>query len=419
VPDRRLWHRLRRGGHKVATTLWRRVPPILRQRFFHTAVAHFRPRLSEVSPDVLGDDTVPRIVAGLLSSPSGLGQSARLAAAALKGMGFRVHGIDLSPFFYEGAGAIEHGLPDGRGCAGTGHLVLVVNAPYAAYALQMLGRRFVDAKYVTGYWAWELPGLPENWRRGFSAVHDIVAPSTFTASAISSFAPSARVRIAPHPVALTLPLRDHYRGGDTFTVLSAVNIASGFTRKNPCALVRAFKRAFGDSSSVQLKLLITNADQYLAAQTEIRAAIGTASNIHVAWEAMAPKQLLHWWQSGDAYAALHRSEGFGLPLAEALCAGLPTVGTGWSGNMEFMTEENSHPIRFSPVDVCDPQFKYPSNLGQWADPDEEHAAAALSHIMANRAEAEHKAMAGAAATRAQLSGEAFVHALLGMRASQM
>ncbi len=416
--DRRLWHQLRRGGHKVATTLWGRLPPRLRQWVFHAAVARLRPRLSEVSPDVLGDDKVPRIVAGPLSSPSGLGQSARLAAAALKAMGFPVYGIDLSPYFYEGAGAIAHGLPDGRGCAGTGHLLLVANGPYAPYALQILGRRFVDAKYVTGYWAWELPALPESWRPGFSAVHDIVVPSAFTASAVRSFAPNARIRTAPHPVALTLPLRDWHRSSGTFTVLSAVNVASGYTRKNPCALINAFRRAFGDSPSVQLKLLVTNADQYPAAQTEIRAAIGTTGNIHVAWQTLQQNELIDWWQTGDAYAALHRSEGFGLPLAESLCAGLPTVGTGWSGNMDFMTEANSHPIRFSLVDVHDPQFKYPSNLGRWAEPDVEHAAAELSHILANRAEAAHKAIAGAAAIRLQLSGDAFVRALLGRDASQ-
>ncbi len=83
-----------------------------------------------------------------------------------------------------------------------------------------------------------------------------------------------------------------------------------------------------------------------------------------------------------------------------------------------MTEANSHPIRFSLVDVHDPQFKYPSNLGRWAEPDVEHAAAELSHILADRAEAAHKAIAGAAAIRLQLSGDAFVRALLGRDASQ-
>jgi glycosyltransferase involved in cell wall biosynthesis len=403
-----------RVGRWSAQALWRQLPPRFRQKTFHIAVARLRPTLSEVPADLALDPSIPRIVVGFLSNQSGLGQSARLAAEALQRAGLSVYGVDLSAFFYEGVGKIAHTLPDGRAKRGPGHVILVVNAPYAPYALQILGRRFVEGKYVTGYWAWELPRLPQNWGDGFSVVHDLAAPSTFTASAIRRFGGDMPVRVALHPVTLDYPSLESARPhSGPFSILTAFNIGSGFVRKNPCALIQAFKRAFGNSSSVQLKIIATNAEHYPPAKSEIRAAIGTANNISVEWKAVNRGEYLGWWRAADAYVSLHRSEGFGLPLAEALCAGLPTVGTGWSGNMDFMTESNSYPVKFSLVDVCDEQQKYPNNLGQWADPNVDHAAAILDYLATHRTEAAQKALAGAAGVRAKLAGSAFVDALMG------
>src|SRR5262245_53411097 len=98
--------------HRAATALWRRTPAGVRQRAAHAVISRLKPRPSEAPGDLLRDRAVPRIVIGLLSSPSGLGQSARLAAKALKNDGYRVIGHDLCRFFHEVAGNIAHGIPD-------------------------------------------------------------------------------------------------------------------------------------------------------------------------------------------------------------------------------------------------------------------------------------------------------------------
>ena len=98
--------------------LWRSLPVFARQSVARELIARLRPRLSRPASELLPDRSIPRIVVGLLSSASGLGQSARLAAKALQAEGFTVLGVDLTRYFYESGRIIQHGLSDGRRCHG-------------------------------------------------------------------------------------------------------------------------------------------------------------------------------------------------------------------------------------------------------------------------------------------------------------
>jgi len=397
--------------------LWRSLPVTLRQKAARELISRLRLRLSAPITGLLPDRGIQRIVVGLLSSASGLGQSARLAAKALQDQGFNVLGIDLSRYFYEGARIIQHGLRDGRHFYGAAHVIVVINAPYMPYALSLLGRKFIRDKHVTGYWAWELPRVPADWALGLSAVHDVTVPSRFTANAVMELSPELSVRIAPHPVAMSHPLRQvapKQVGSKPLTIISACSIASGFNRKNPCATIRAFRRAFGNNSSKRLKLLATNVDHFPLAEKAIKAEMEGAHNIEITWRVLDPMEFASWWSQGDVYMSLHRSEGFGLPLAEALCSGMPVVATGWSGNVDFMDTTNSYPLEYSLIDVDDPQGKYPGDLGQWAEASVEHAATILTELAANRASASAKAIVQAASMKNRLSAKLFVDALVGV-----
>jgi glycosyltransferase involved in cell wall biosynthesis len=405
--------------HRAATTLWRHTPAGVRQKAAHTVIGRFAPRLSQVPRAVLRDRSVPRILVGMLSSPSGLGQSVRLAAGALRNDGYRVLGVDIGRFFHEVAGNIAHGLPDGSGWRGPAHVVLVLGAPYAPYALASLGSGFLPDKWVTGYWAWELPRLPRSWERGFGAVHDIAVPSLFTANAVAERAGGRPALVCPHPVALDHPPLSPYALGTArprqpFTVVSTLSVGSGLERKNPVGLIRAFRLAFGDARDCRLRLLVTGAEHYPPARAAILGAIGRARNIEVAWQPLTRADFFAWWGTPDAYALLHRSEGFGLPLAEAMCAGVPVVATGWSGNMDYMSEQNSLPVRFQLVGVADPQRKYAGTEGQWAEPDIEHAAE-LMRMLAHRPDLGREIGATAhRAMRVRLTGQSFCRNLLGV-----
>ena len=252
-------------------------------------IGRFKPRLADACRDLLRDRGVPRIVIGLLSSPSGIGQSARLAATALKNDGYRVLGHDLGRYFHEVAGNIAHGIPDASGWRGPAHVLLVVGAPYAPFALGSIGRDFLKEKLVTGYWAWELTRVPRSWERGLPVVHEIAVPSLFTANAVCTLGAGQPVRVCPHPVALDHPPLSPFATGaarpdQPFTVVSTLSVGSGFERKNPVALIRAFRLAFGDRKDRRLRMLVTAAEHYAPARTAILRAVGRARNIQIAWK---------------------------------------------------------------------------------------------------------------------------------------
>lgn len=395
-----------------------------RQWLAHSLIGFLRPGLSAGAQAVPDGTPLPVVIVGFLSSPSGLGQAARLAAAAYRQQGFRVLGIDLSRYFYETAGNVAHGLEDGRGLRGPGHVIVNINAPYLPYVLWLLGRGFLAGKHVTGYWAWELPDLPANWQRGYACVHDIAVPSRFVADALCRSNPGRPVAVAPHPVVLEAPAAPDagrrcpgpYSPERPFTVLSVLNAASGFERKNPLALIRAFRLAFAGDPAARLRMLVSNAAHYPGARQSIEAAAAGAGNIDIAWDTMDRDAFLEWRGTPDLYASLHRAEGFGLPLAEAMCAGYPVLATGWSGNMEFMDGENSFLVDYRLVEVRDMQFKYPGNLGRWAEPDVDHAAGLMRRIRAEPAWAAARAEKGRADIRERCGAPTFCARIEGMPA---
>jgi hypothetical protein len=160
----------------------------------------------------------------------------RLSQRGLFGLG-----IDISNFFFEHPGFVSFDLPNGRGHRGPAHVITVVNAPYMNYVLWLLGGSFLSGKFVTGYWAWEQPTLPEEWDRGFDAVHEVKAPSQFVAAAITARRPTRRVDVASHPVALESPPFRSCHTGQAVTVYVRLRNECGFgifsqepSRPYPC-----------------------------------------------------------------------------------------------------------------------------------------------------------------------------------------
>jgi glycosyltransferase involved in cell wall biosynthesis len=366
----------------TARAVWRRIPPGLRRSllFGTTRIAAPAARMPGPPP------AEPIVIVGPVSSATGLGEGARLAIRALRDQGLDVRGFDVSQVMLGGdpAEPVDAGLPVQPG---PGTVILHVNAPLAPLALLMLGRPALRGKRIIGYFAWELPDLPDDWIAALDHVHEIWAPSCFTANAFRRHT-DRPVHVVPHPVPVSDMEVEVHAPRTTqrpFTVLTPFNMASGFTRKNPVAAVRAFKLAFdrgGDGGGDDARLILKthHVSAYAAGCRELAAAIDGDPRITVLDRTMDRAELDELVSSSDAVMLLHRSEGFGLPLAEAMGRGVPVVATNWSGNTDFMDFGNSCPVSYCLVPARDPQGSYDHADQLWAEPSAENAAVHLRRL---------------------------------------
>lgn len=268
-----------------------------------------------------------------------------------------------------------------------GTLLVHISAPYLPFALWALGRRRVRGRRIIGYWAWELPRLPKSWQVGLRFVHEVWVPSHFSQEAVMS-ATTLPVRVVPHPLfPLARPSATFRQelgiAPEAFLVLSVFHVGSSFERKNPLAAVRAFQRAFGTASDKILVLKLIDPGTAPWTLGALRNAIGEAPNIKIIDQLLPKRELQSLIAASDVVLSLHRAEGFGLVLAEAMQLGKPVVATGWSGNLDFMTRRNSALISYRLVPAKDPQGTYDHIDQHWAEPDVDEAAMWLRRLAEN------------------------------------
>lgn len=176
------------------THLWQRLPKRLRRASLERLASWLAPR--PATRPVAGRSV---IVAGVLRATTGLGQSARYCRQALVALGEAVETADVSDAFLAASSQVPAEVPNGAPSGGPGIAIIHVNAPLLPLACLRLGRALLRGKVIVGYWAWELPGVPANWRRGADFVHEIWVPSQFVADAVRPIAGDRPVRVCRTP----------------------------------------------------------------------------------------------------------------------------------------------------------------------------------------------------------------------------
>jgi glycosyltransferase involved in cell wall biosynthesis len=323
----------------------------------------------------------PLIVSGLLSESKGVSEGARLTIAGLAAAGLAPIAHDLRPALTGGIGADARLPADGPG----GVWLMHVNAPEMVHALaahraaDWLGRRRI------GYWAYELQPIPQAWAEAASLLHEIWAPSHFVADAIVQAGVTTPVRVVPHPVHLSqraLPDRSSFDiPPGAFTVLAMGDLASSATRKNLMGAIEIYRRAFPEpvSGPGGACLIVKTHSQagdprFAAMAAEARAG---RPDIVLLCDDLSRAGVTALIASADVLLSPHRSEGFGLVLAEAFLNNVPALATGWSGNMDFMAGLDELLIPSRLVAVRDTSGVYRGRGRVWADPDADAAAARL------------------------------------------
>jgi glycosyltransferase involved in cell wall biosynthesis len=172
---------------------------------------------------------------------------------------------------------------------------------------------------------------------------------------------------------------------DDYVFFCSFDFNSTVARKNPFAVIKAFREAFprGDEK-VTLLVKSSNGDRSAAFLMQLLGAASRDARILVRDDLLERADLQALHRCIDVYVSLHRCEGFGLGMAEAMCMGKPVVATAYSGNMEFMTSANSCLVDYRMVSVRRGEYPYADGQ-QWADPDPRHAAEHMRSLYEDRA----------------------------------
>lgn len=283
-----------------------------------------------------------------------------------------------------------------------------VNAAESRKFLKKRGRRYLNNRYNIGLWYWELPEFPEPLHYCFKYFDEIWVTSHFCAESIAKVSPIPVTRI-PYPFVLddvqAEPERKRFLIPEgSFVFFFSFDFASNGERKNPLGLVRAFRKAFRDDDDVVLFIKSINAHLERSKWLELKEA-ARGAKIRLVDEYMTRSEFLSLMKSCDCYVSLHRSEGVGLGMAEAMCLGKPVIATGWSGNMDFMNHGNSFLVDSKLVELAEDSGPYGKG-STWAEPSLDHAAELMRRVFKDREAAMRTARRGAQELPQALNPEA-------------
>jgi glycosyltransferase involved in cell wall biosynthesis len=317
---------------------------------------------------------------------SGMGEYLREIARALafNSLHFGIKDVSQTPPASPGDDSVSTYVR--QNCAYNTNLC-VVNADNMETTFDLVGSETVDTRFNVALWAWELSEFPNEWCKSMDTIDEIWAFSGFTQESLASKA-TIPVLLMRQPVTLPppAPLRrlDFGIPESRFVFLFQFDFTAFIDRKNPYACIAAFRKAFPhDRSDVLLVIKTNNSERYPEQLRQLVQTVGDDPAIVLIHGAFRRDKITSLMSLADAFVSLHRSEGFGRSLAETMLLGKPVIATNYSGNTDFMRQDNSCPVNYSLIPVKNGQ--YPFADGQvWADPDINHAAWHMRRLVHNR-----------------------------------
>lgn len=348
-------------------------PATLGPPLWHVLTARGRANLRHTS-DPASVQPGPLVISACISDLTGIGRAGRLTVLAAKALGAPVvvHDISGDPQVLQ----VPRDLPSG------GVWLAHCNPPAATLVLSQPADHLWATRYRIGYWAYELAELPRFWGATIPFFHEIWTPSRFVADAVERARGSAAtiVRVVPHPVAIDPPPQVAQRPHGPLTFLVMIDARSSLARKNPLAAIQAFQQAFtsGDTD-VRLVIKVVAGWKDPRAVGQLRKAAAGWGSIRFIEDELSDAETQRLLATADCLVSLHRVEGFGLPIAEAMLAGLPVIATDWSGNTDF-TRGASYAVPYRMIPAIDPSGRYNGTGQLWADPDTAAAASTMRQV---------------------------------------
>lgn len=311
---------------------------------------------------------------GFIKGEIGLGQSCRLLAEAIN-----YSGEEFTIYNYEQISSMRFNDStwDYKITNTTPYNINIIhlNPPDLALAHATLDKNIWNFKYNIAFWLWELEEFPDEWIKCFSFVDEIWTPSEFASNSIRK---KTSLPVNTIKYSISAPIDDAYNRkyfsipDDKFLFLCMYDSNSTINRKNPIGTIESFKKAFSkDDTNIGLVIKVNNPQQNDI--DIIKKMLEGYENIYIIPKIMTKTEVNSLIKICDVFVSLHRAEGFGLPLAEAMFLGTPTIATNWSANTEFMNQENACMVDYNMVYLEEDYVMYKKG-NKWADPNIEQAA---------------------------------------------
>ena len=334
-------------------------------------------------------------VLGFFTAEHGVGEAARVLAGTLEDVGVEVSTIDYTDtqsrreHLYECDNVSRHSV-----------LFACLNSDQLTAARRRLGRKFFRKRYVIGQWFWELEEAPHWFGPAFGLVNELWAPTRFIETMLRKSAP-AHVVVKYVPLPVVKPqiepsiTRARFGLDDRYMFLFAFDFMSVMKRKNPLGLIEAFTRAFAEGEGPMLVIKAINGDKRPVESAQLRDAVRKRSDIVLIDKYFTKVETSTLTSLADCYVSLHRSEGLGLTISEAMALGRPVIATGYSGNLDFMNSSNAYVVPGVRTEVGSGAEGY-SPDATWVEPNVNEAAIYMRYVYENQEKAREKGLQGQA-----------------------
>jgi glycosyltransferase involved in cell wall biosynthesis len=361
--------------------------------------------------DIVGDRVC---VAGLLNHRSGLGQHAQHSINALEGVGF--HACS-APFFPAPGGWNPRLGPSRESASAMRDHAVLLHAPIDGFVQSLTAQpALLASRRIIACFYWETEVVPRQFHRSLDIVDEIWAATEFVAGAFRSVTETP-VRIVGNAVDISKvdPISRAELGiaEDAFVTLFCFDASSTVARKNPSAAIDAFRLAFeGDPGAVFI-LKVRNLPQaeHLARQGDPHALgmmerLRDDPSIRLLSGEWSHARGLGLIQLADCFISLHRSEGYGYSIAEAMALGTPVVATDYSGSSDFLSAREGWPVPYEMIDVLPEEYFFWEPGMAWAEADIHAAAEQLRAVRSGLGVVERTL-----AARTRIASEASLEAL--------
>ena len=324
-------------------------------------------------------------VIGLVQAQMGLGQSCRLLADVLEASqipyalyNFRLPASLMSAQEHGYDSRIREDLPYGIN-------LIHINPDEMLLMYDRLPKNCWDDSYNIAFWLWELEEIPKSWEKYFPMLDEIWTPSEFISGNLRKVT-DLPVKTMPYCVTAKTDEkydRDYFHlPKDRFLFLTMYDSNSTMERKNPMGAVNSFKKAFSPGDSrVGLVIKVNNARE--EDLKILKEGLRDYDNVYYITKTLEKDQVNTLIRDCDVFVSLHRAEGFGLVMAEAMLVGTPCIATNWSSNTEFMNDDVACMVDYSFTTLKEDYPPYKKGA-VWADPDVDQAAGYMKKLLEDK-----------------------------------